>query len=154
MIPVFLQDALVEELKELFKGYKLTNSKKDLSDIHVFPQNLPFRKKEEDSVPFPYILVCLEEGEISDYENYNVKLHLIIGIHDSNPNAQGDRDVINMITRIYQHLFGKKIIADKYEIMHPFVWVLQDEDTHPKYIGGIETNWKLKTICQQEVDFI
>lgn len=154
MIPIFLQDALVDELKVLFKGFKLYNSKNQLSEISVFPQNLPFRRKEDEITPFPHILVCLEEGEITDFDTYNVKIHIIIGIHDSRPDAQGERDIINMITRIYEHLFNKKIIAKKYEIMHPFVWVLQDEDTHPKYKGGIETNWKLRTISQQEVEFL
>lgn len=154
MIPILLQDALVEEMKELFKGYKLINSKKELSEINVFAQNLPFRKKEDEITPFPHIIVSLEEGEILDYETYNIKVYLIIGVHDSDPNAQGERDIINMITRIYQHLFYKRFIADGFEILFPFKWVLQDEDTHPKYKGGIETNWKMRTICQKEEEFL
>lgn len=154
MIPVFLQDALVNELKELFTGYKLINSKKDLVDINIYPQHLPYRKKEDDKPPFPYILVSIEEGEISNYDEYFVQIYLVIGIQDSNENAQGDRDVINIITTIYQHLFNKKIIDGKYEIVYPFKWAIQDEDTFPKFMGGIETNWKLKTMKQEEDRYI
>lgn len=153
MIPVYLQDALVKELKELFTGYKLINSKNSLVNINIFPQNLPIRKKEDDTTPFPYILVCIEEGEINDDDNI-VQIYLVIGIQDKNENGQGDRDVINIITKIYQHLFHEKVIDDKYEIIYPFKWTLQDEDTFPKYYGGIETNWKIQNMKQKEDEFI
>ncbi|MGB8452733.1 MAG: hypothetical protein WCD89_10400 [Anaerocolumna sp.] len=154
MIPFFLQQALVKELKALFKGYKLINSKNELIDINVFSQHLPYRRKEDDKPPFPYILVCLEEGEIPNTEDYNVKIYLVIGVHDLNENAQGDMEVINIITTIYEHLFNKIIIDDRYEIDYPFKWAIQDEDTFPKFFGGAETNWKLKTMKQKEDEFI
>ena len=154
MIPFFLQQALVKEMKELFQGYKLYNSKNEFVDINVFSQHLPYRKKEDDKRPFPYILVCLEEGEVPNEEEHNVMIYLVVGIYDLNENAQGDMEVINILTTIYEHLFHKRFIDDRYEIQYPFKWVIQDEDTFPKYIGGAETNWKLKTMKQEEDEFI
>lgn len=150
MNPVLLLKTLVEEMKELLKEKYFINSKGELVALNIFTQHLPYRKKENNTPPFPYLIVSLEEGEIPDFDNHYIQIYFIIGIQDKDENTQGDLDVMNVITQIYQHLFGRRIIADMYEIIHPFKWAIQDENTFPKFIGGIETNWKIRTIQEEE----
>ena len=41
MVATFLQDDLAEELKEIFKDFRLKNPMGELSEINVFLQELP-----------------------------------------------------------------------------------------------------------------
>jgi hypothetical protein len=109
------------------------------------------KETKDDTKHYPYVLVCFDESEISDEDSdNNVLLYFLIGIKDDNPNKQGYRDVLCIANKIYQHLFRKRTIQKKYRIQFPFKIKLQAEDTHPFYIGGIETKWELQAMKEED----
>ena len=62
MTQEFLQDAIVEDLEQLFSHYTLTNSLGVDRKIQVFSQFLPFREGDDEETdaeapPEPYVLV-------------------------------------------------------------------------------------------------
>lgn len=151
MLDVYLQDAVADEVKKALKGYMLENAKDTLSNINVYTQNLPAKREKDDTSHFNYVLVCFDEAEIKDEDsNCEVSLYFLIGVKDDNPNKQGYRDVLGISNRIYQHFFRNRTIKSKYRIQLPFKVKLQDEDTHPFYIGGIETKWELPTMKEED----
>ena len=87
MTQEFLQDAVVADLEQLFKGETLKNSAGVERRIQVFPQDLPIRAgadlepeldPEEDpdlepeqppeDVPEPYVIVRIPGGELPNQD--------------------------------------------------------------------------------------
>lgn len=74
MTQEFLQDAMVEDLRQLFKGETLKNSAGVECQIQVFPQDLPIRagsdiEPEPDPVEEPDLEADpLEDGPVEDAE--------------------------------------------------------------------------------------
>ncbi|MFA9464047.1 MAG: hypothetical protein ACERKN_07110 [Velocimicrobium sp.] len=156
MLDIYLQDALVEEVKSVLSGYHSWNKKKEYSVVNVYAQELPKKRTKEEKEPFPYVLVCLDEENIVDIESdFNVKIYFLIGTYDDDAECQGHRDVLNISNKIYQHFVQKRFIQDRYKIIYPINIKLQTEnETFPYYYGVLFTNWKLEKMEQEEDEFI
>ena len=50
MTQEFLQDAVVEDLQDLFKGYRLKNSLGVEREINIFPYDTPIREGDDEAV--------------------------------------------------------------------------------------------------------
>lgn len=150
MTPTILQDCLVADFKEQLNSLLLKNAKGESVNLNIYPQNLPAKKGQKDSDHFPYLLVRVMDGEEQEKDYGEVdntcKIGFIIGVLDDNDNYQGYKDVMNVIEKIKQRLFTKKIYNSVFEIIYPFKWVIHDEDTYPYYFGGIESNWEMPII--------
>ncbi len=150
--PFFLQEALVDEIKALFAGFETENAAGELAPLNVYPQSLPEKEDEDDSAHFPYIVVRILDGGIdNEDEGASCRIVFVAGIYDSNPNYQGNKTILNILQKMQTHFFKKRIIAEKFKIEYPFKWQIYDEeDLHPYYFGGAETNWTLPGV-QEEV---
>ena len=150
---VFLQKALVEEVKEVLKGYTSLNNG-TFCDFNVYPQNLPAKKGKNDEDHFPYVLVCLDEEQINGEDDDNVcSVYFLVGIKDENQNKQGHFDVANVLNKIADDLLQKRLIADQFRITFPLTKKFQEEDTWPKFIGGMSTLWTVNKIQIKETEY-
>ena len=52
---IFLQKALVDEVKDILKGYTTLNNGEPVK-FNVYPQNLPAKKGRNDEDHFPYVI--------------------------------------------------------------------------------------------------
>ncbi len=151
MTAFYLQEDLINELKKVFKGFKLKDPYGEEADINIFSQNLPFINSDEEEDPFPYIIVRISEGIINDIESQQeVTTQLIIGTYDDSKEANGHKDTLNIIQKIHERFFKNNVLANKYIMQTPFKWVLQEEDTNPYYFGGIEVSWETRTIEKED----
>lgn len=151
MTVFYLQEDLIDELKKVFKGVRLKDPYGDESDINIFSQNLPFVNVDEEEEPFPYIIVRVTEGAINDVESeQELTTQLLVGIYDDSKEANGHKDILNIIQKIHERFFKNNVLANKYVMQTPFKWVLQEEDTNPYYFGGIEVSWKTRTIEKED----
>lgn len=80
----------------------------------------------------------------------NVAVFFLIGIIDKEDDKQGYRDVLQIANLIYQHIFRKGVIAKAFRPSYPFKIVLQQDDTHPYYIGGISSVWEIQVIEEED----
>jgi len=146
-----LLDALAEESKEALKGFRLRSAKENLIPINIYIQNLPVKKEKEDESLYPYVRVCFDEEEIENRDDpLSVYVYFIIGIIDKATDKQGFRDVLQIANTIYQHFFRKGIIAGAFRPDYPFKIALQNDDTYPYFVGGIESRWELPVIEEEE----
>lgn len=153
MIPTLLQDDLVEETKLMFDGFMLKNAKKETVPMNVYPQFLPSKSSKEDINHFPYIIVRTSDGEEKNEGDVpDTKIMFIVGVFDEDDKYQGYKDVMNALEKMYQHLFRKRVISNKYECIFPVKWVVNEEDVYPYYFGGLETNWTLPKIMQDDLE--
>ncbi len=135
-----LVDLLKAELETLFAGVILKNPKNEDVPINIFAQSLPM--KVSDVERYPSIVIRAERGEdTGDLDTNKVSITFVIGLFDEDNDLQGDRGVMSLIEDIKKHLF-EKVDFGKYRIITPFSWMLDDEDEHPFYFGGIEARFE------------
>ena len=157
MTQEFLQDAVVADLEQLFKGETLKNSAGVERRTQVFPQDLPIRTgadlepeldPEEDpdlepeqppeDVPEPYVIVRIPGGELPNQDTrQQVELVLVVCVYDPDPNRQGFQDALHIVNAILTHYGRNGIVGRRYEVQYPIQWVVPEEDTHPYYFAGM-----------------
>ena len=150
---ISLQKALVEEVKEELKGY-LTLNNNEYVEFNVYPQNLPAKKGKDDKDHFPYVLVCLDEETISGEEENNiVAIYFLVGLQDDNPNKQGHFDVANVLNKLEARFLKNRLVAGMFRIQFPITKKFQEEDTWPKFIGGMTTLWNVQKCLIEETEY-
>ena len=151
---VLLQKALVEEVKDELKDYTSVNNDGEYMKFNVYPQNLPAKKGKNDDEHFPYVLVCLDEEQINgEDEDLICAIYFLVGINDKNQNKQGHFDVANVLNRLSKRFLGKRLVDNRYRIGFPLTKKFQEEDTWPKYIGGMSTLWTLEKPEIEETEY-
>lgn len=94
MTQEFLQDAIVEDLKQLFSHYTLTNSLGVERAVKIVPQGLPIREGDDEETdaeapPEPYVAVKLSDGEVTAQDaRQTVNVVMVICVCDPDPNRQ------------------------------------------------------------------
>jgi len=151
---VHLQRMLVEEVKDVLKGYTSVNNSGEQIHFNVYPQNLPAKRAKNDDNHFPYVLICLDEEEIKNEEADNlIMVHFLVGIIDRNPNNQGHFDVAEVMNRLTMYFMKKPLINNRYRLNFPLVKKFQEEDTWPKFLGGMSTVWTVEAPELEETEY-
>ncbi len=105
--------------------------------------------KEED--PYPYAIVRIEDGKIETIDgNQAVTVLIILGAYNDDLKNQGHKDILNMIQRIYERFAKNAILAQKYELVHPITWTLQEEESYPYFIGGVALTFNTLEIRRED----
>lgn len=142
---ILLQKALVEEVKDELKNYSSVNNDGEYMKFNVYPQNLPAKKGKNDDEHFPYVLVCLDEEQINEEDdNLICSVYFLVGVNDKNPNKQGHFDIANVLNRLSKRFLANRLVDNRYRIRLPLTKKFQEEDTWPKFIGGMSTLWTLE----------
>ena len=151
---VLLQKALVEEVKDELKDYTSVNNDGEYLKFNVYPQNLPAKKGKNDDEHFPYVLVCLDEEQINGEDDDLIcSIYFLVGINDKNPNKQGHFDIANVLNRLSKRFLEKRLVNGRYRIAFPLTKKFQEEDTYPKFIGGMSTLWTLEKPEIEETEY-
>ena len=156
MTQEFLEDVLVEDLRELFKGYRLKNSLGVEREINVFPFDTPIREgddeaEDREAPPEPYIVVRVPNGNIQDENSpHVVEAILIACVCDRDKNRQGYRDAMHIINEIMHHYITKRLVGGRYMVQYPFKWVVPDDDTHPYYYAAVSMNIEATAVTMEE----
>lgn len=150
-----LLDALVKDLRDLFRNYKLRNSLGTDQEIRVFPQDIPIREgidEEEntEALPEPYITVRLQEGQLTESgEPQTVDVVMGICVFDPDSNRQGYRDTLHIINEIMLRYGSNGVVGRRYVLRYPIRWATQQEDTHPYYFGAVGMQFEAPTIFKE-----
>ncbi len=158
MVASFLQSELAEELKNILVNFRLKSPQGEKSSIYIFEQFLPVpQPKQQDETkissellenglveeqtaldPFPHIIVRITDGEIKDENSAQiVSVMLLIGVYEPDFDKQGHKDILNIITKIYERFAKMPVLNGKYTIQYPILWAIQDEESYPYYYGGM-----------------
>ena len=140
-----LQVRLQQDLTELFKDGRYKTPDGKMEPVHVFRQNLPQRKSEEDEDPFPYIIVALDSGGVKDQMTaHKIAVVFRIGIYDDDLTNQGHASVLAIMETMQQHYeesntLGPFAFNDDGD---GFAWALQDEQSWPYFFGAVGMTWE------------
>lgn len=169
MTQVFLQDAVVDDLVELFKYYKVKNSLGVEREVRVFRQDTPIREgedveddleagteaegaaeAEDPDVPEPYIIVRLPGGEVPEQdENQSVDVILIVCVCDPDRNRQGYRDALHIVNTILDHYGSDGLVGKKFQVKYPIRWATGEEDNHPYYFAAVALKFDAPAIFKE-----
>jgi hypothetical protein len=77
---------------------------------------------------------------IDEEKSASVTLKIIVGVFSEDP-QDGWRDAINIIQRIWQELFKRRVIAKRYRVEYPMKFEIPEEQPYPHWIGVMTTIW-------------
>ena len=123
MTPLDLQNELIEEIKSLLSDYRYKAPGGKRVQMNAFAQNLPINETDDEADPVPYIIVRLNKGKDDGTRDSNnvVSLVIVVCTWDDDLNAQGHRDVANIIQKIYErfhtnpNLNGKAVYSGSFD---------------------------------------
>lgn len=167
MTPLMLQEELVKEIKSLLSGYLYKKPpKQDESEewedeeekevervpMNVYSQNLPVNPINDDSDPVPYIIVRLNSGEDKGVRDSNnvVKLVIIIATWDDALDAQGYRDVMNIIQKIYHRFQTNPNLNGVGAYAGEFDWAMQEDNYYPYSFGACSLRFHISAIRRED----
>ncbi len=155
MTPLELQDELVCELGRILKGYTYKTTTGERIPIHIFAQSLPISESEEeiDDDPVPYLIVRLTSGEDGGTrESFNtISIVVIIGIWEDALEAQGHRDVMNIIQKIYHRFHTNPDLNRKAVYAGDFKWALQEDTYYPYTFGACHIRFYIAAVRREDV---
>lgn len=134
------QQAMIDELKELFRDMKFTGQEGEKS-LKIFKQFIPSPTDDDDDVDtnesnFPCIIVSRTSGEVvNEKDPQLVLLQLIICCYDRGTDRQGYEDTGNIIEAIMQHFKRKPVFGEAFKVGYPRKWELSDDDMDFYYWG-------------------
>lgn len=151
-----LQEAIERDLKHLFQGYMLKNSRGLERELQIYQQDLPIRvgadeDGPEQDPPEPYIIVQTLGGETPGVDDEELTdMILLICIFDEDPMRQGYRDVLRIIHQIQRFYAAHRITGRRYEVQFPFSWAVNQEDQYPYFFGAVSMKFQGTTIFAEE----
>lgn len=152
MTPLELQDELIKELREIFRDYAYKTPLGKRISPNIYAQHIPISETDDDADPVPYIIVRLNTGDdegIRDSFN-KVGLVIIVCIYDDALEAQGHRDVLNIIQKIYERFHKNPNLHNKAAYTGEFHWAAQEEDYYPFYFGACSMNFNIAAIRRED----
>lgn len=152
MTPLELQDELVAEMTKILDGYLYKTPAGERVPINVFAQSIPVNETDEDEDPVPYIIVRLNSGEDKGgRDSFNtVKLVVIIGIYDDGVYAQGHRDVMNIIQKVYERFYKNPNLNGKAVYTGEFDWAMQEDTYYPYSFGACSMTFNIAAIRRED----
>ena len=152
MTPLELQDELVAEMRRIFKGCLYKTPGDELVPLNVFAQSIPVNETDDDEDPIPYIIIRLNSGEDSGSKDSmnTVKLVVIIGIYDHGLDAQGHRDVMNIIQKVYERFHKDPNLNGKAVYAGEFNWAMQEDTYYPYSFGACSLNFRIAAIRRED----
>lgn len=152
MTPLELQDELVCEMGRLLSGCTYRTPEGEYIPIHVFAQNIPVNEMEDEDDPVPYLIVRLDSGEDDGTrESFNtVSIVVIVGIWDDALDAQGHRDVMNIIQKIYQRFHENPDLNRKAVYAGDFKWAIQNDTYYPYTFGACHIKFRIAAVRRED----
>lgn len=137
-----LQQAIIQDLKELFKNRRYKDSDGNDASMNVFEHGVPQRLSDDAPEAFPYIIVRLTGGNIEKQTDpHKVSVMLLVGVYDDDPHHKGCSTVVEILELIQSHYEGTPLLVGQFVFQDPFIWVTQDELSYPYYFGAANTTW-------------
>lgn len=152
MTPLELQDELVGEMSRILDGYAYKTPNGERVPINVFAQNIPMNETDDEDDPVPYIIVRLKSGEDDGTrDSFNtVSIVVIVGMWDDVLDAQGHRDVMNIIQKIYQRFHENPDLNRKAAYAGDFRWAIQDDEYYPYSLGACHMRFRIAAVRRED----
>lgn len=147
-----LQKDLMEEIESILSDIILKTPKGGLDTIKSYSNDLPKREQvvkpgslipeEDGDDPYPFCVVRMESGNICSGAQ-SARTVLIFGVFDDALENHGHEALLNIIHRVSERFIVDPVLKNRYRMndKEGIIWILDDEDKYPYYIGAMEMAW-------------
>lgn len=145
MTPEKLQKSLCEEIRFLMKDVLLEDINRKNTKLNVYAQNLPYRKSEDDLIPYPFCVVSLYTNSLPpEREPQKQVIKLYFGICYWNEDCQYQHTMLTMFEKIKRR-FKTNPLMGEFSCNSEIISALDDEDdvSYPYYYGGMQLTFDL-----------
>lgn len=155
MTPEYLQNAVIEIVKALFAGESFPSAGGTHKPLAVYPQDLPLLGAgDEEEGQYPYCIVRLADGTIEKPDGaQSVRVVLVFGAIDNDRSRAGYRTLLHLIAKTYQRFAANPYVAQSFICTHPIHWALQEEDSYPYFLGGMQLTFDAPAV-RKEIPWI
>lgn len=168
------QKELAEEVRKITSNMLFMDKKGNKTTLNVFEQVLPLKKAvvgmeesleeeefnedalpveeqimpSEETEPFPYCIVRINDGEQKDpWSPQYVYVDIIIGIYDED-NTVAYQGVVNVIQAFMERFYKNPSLAGRYRMKdkdekNETQWTIEEGTTLNYFFGGIASTWQL-----------
>ena len=134
----------------------ITDNVIEVDGLKVYPYRLPFKKQPPkqanglapDSQPVPDLpAIVVQFDDTSTDEPFSEKgkvarITFVIGMLNDNP-VIGVSDVLNVAEKLEDYFTKNPVVAGKFRMEYPIKIRLFNDQPHPQYFAGVETDWNL-----------
>lgn len=151
MTPLDFQDLLAEEIGRILSKNTYMTTGGERVKMNIYTQELPVEESDDDADPVPYIIVRITGGEDIAEKNSNNTVHatIIIAIWDDDRNAQGHRDVMGVVNKLYRRFHEDPRLGGSYYTGN-FNWALQDDNFFPYFFGAVKMDFVIPAIRRED----
>lgn len=154
MTSLDLQDKLADEIRNILSDYTYQTPDGERRNINVYTQEIPHQETDGDEDPVPYLIVRINDGGSKNEAQKDgpnvVNLVIIIAIYDMSLDAQGHRDVMNIIDKIYERFAKNPLLKDAGVFNGNHSWKLQEDDYYPYYFGAYAMSFEIPSIRRED----
>lgn len=168
--PLFLQEALAEEIRTLTAGQRFyrPSDNERTAVLKVYTQNLPKLQKEQDENAdsygmdyaaemeedavrdCPWCIVKIDSGSVPEPNGkQRVTMAVQFASYDNRPENQGHKDIMNLIFMLYQRFAKNPVLDRQYTFSGKFDWSLGEEDTYPYFTGAAALEFEFTGIRRE-----
>lgn len=168
------QKALAEEIKKITANMLFMNEKGETTILNVFEQVLPLKRAvvgsigdtqeaefdeealpfdegimpPEETEPFPYCVVRVNDGEQQDpYSPHYVYVEIIVGVYDKE-REKAYQGVVNIVQAFMERFYKNPTLDGRYRMKGKddksnVQWTIEEGETISYFFGGIAMTWQL-----------
>lgn len=138
MTPLRLQEQLCDEIKKIITDFTFFDLEGNQRKVNVFPQTLPLKEPDEEEEQFyPYCIVALDEGRLSDsFDKNEIRVIFQFGILDD-LKMQEHVDLMVIMERVMQRFMENRQLENFWR-KGDINWALTGEEYYPFSYGLVE----------------
>lgn len=156
MTALDLQDALMEEIREILKDIITEDvTGRKVSGVKAFAQRLPviMSDEESDSQFLPYAVIKILDGSTENEDPWTVAMGVYLGVREPDKRNQGHRHVMVMVQRIIDRFTSVPLLDNKYWAQPDMEWALDDESAYPHFFGGVCIKFSVPKIGRRMTEY-
>ena len=153
MTPLDLLDALKDYIENEIKGLVLPtrvdrkSGKTPERPAEVHELALPDKKSETERIPYVLLkfLTGKDDQEPGEPLESECKIRIVAAVYSENK-AEGEKHLLNLLTRIRLAFLRDGSVADRYLLKPPLEMIVYQDNTAPYFLGEMVMGWTLPPV--------
>lgn len=157
MTPEIMQEALIDELKIIFKDIEFRDSDGKKTTMNFYKQTLARKESEEDGELYPWCIVKLGDNEVKDVGGLNQiqDVTLYFCVYYDKSDCQYQHTMLTLFEKVKKRFLTKPLFGGFFSVRPKMTSVMDDneEETYPYFFGGMALEIMIPSY-EREDDFI
>lgn len=142
-------------LDEVFKDMLIFENQK----MKVFEYDVPLTSDfddeddDKDDLLFPCCIVRTRGGEIKTASDPQLTtVEILVIVKDKSKDMSGHQNLLITVNRIRDYFLANGGIREKFRLVYPIKWGINDDNTSPFFVGNVVTLWQTETQSFNDIE--